>query len=234
MRTQIPWLRVAAESLVIIVSILLAFGIDAWWERHQNRQEEVQALLDLRGDLTTDSADLANLRRRMGTWDDKALWVDRNVDRELSADSVTTALRQLWFFSLYQPINASYSGLRDSGQLSLLRNNALRRQIVEYYETRQPYVLQFDALVKPLHSQVLRSSAEFFELGARSDVESMRAPRASMFRPWSDVTRRSQFLVDVLHLGAMAAQAELRMGQVLEDVAELLQAIDAELVDLES
>jgi len=28
---QIPWLRVFVEGVVIVVSILLAFGIEAWW-----------------------------------------------------------------------------------------------------------------------------------------------------------------------------------------------------------
>ena len=29
---QIPWLRVFVEGVVSVGSILLAFGIDAWWE----------------------------------------------------------------------------------------------------------------------------------------------------------------------------------------------------------
>ena len=29
---QIPWLRVFVEGVVIVGSILLAFGIDAWWD----------------------------------------------------------------------------------------------------------------------------------------------------------------------------------------------------------
>jgi hypothetical protein len=30
--SSIPWLRVLLEGVVIVGSILLAFGIDAWWE----------------------------------------------------------------------------------------------------------------------------------------------------------------------------------------------------------
>ena len=37
MSRPIPWLRVFAEGAVIVVSILLAFGIDAWWEGRQER-----------------------------------------------------------------------------------------------------------------------------------------------------------------------------------------------------
>ena len=33
-----PWLRIAIEMAVIVISILLAFGIDAWWARGQERK----------------------------------------------------------------------------------------------------------------------------------------------------------------------------------------------------
>ena len=36
-----------AEGAAIVVSILLAFAIDAWWEERQERTEEQQILLDL-------------------------------------------------------------------------------------------------------------------------------------------------------------------------------------------
>jgi hypothetical protein len=32
---SLPWLRVLIEGVVIVDSILLAFGIDAWWEGRQ-------------------------------------------------------------------------------------------------------------------------------------------------------------------------------------------------------
>ncbi len=37
MKAQIPWLRVFVEGVVIVGSILLAFGIDAWWEGVQEQ-----------------------------------------------------------------------------------------------------------------------------------------------------------------------------------------------------
>ena len=38
MTSQVPWLRVFVEGVVIVGSILLAFGIDAWWERLGQRE----------------------------------------------------------------------------------------------------------------------------------------------------------------------------------------------------
>jgi hypothetical protein len=37
---QNPWLRALLEGLVIVGSILLAFGIEAWWDRRNDRSEE--------------------------------------------------------------------------------------------------------------------------------------------------------------------------------------------------
>ncbi|MDH3424629.1 MAG: hypothetical protein OEN00_16655 [Gemmatimonadota bacterium] len=49
MTQRISRSRVLAEGAVIVLSILLAFGIDAWWEGRQERAEELAALsaLDL-------------------------------------------------------------------------------------------------------------------------------------------------------------------------------------------
>ena len=41
MKPQIPWLRVFVEGMVIVGSILLAFGIQAAWDGGSARQEPV-------------------------------------------------------------------------------------------------------------------------------------------------------------------------------------------------
>ncbi len=46
---KIPWPRIFAEGSAIIISILLAFWIQAWWEGRQQRADErifLQSLLD--------------------------------------------------------------------------------------------------------------------------------------------------------------------------------------------
>ena len=44
---EIPWLRISAEMAAIVVSILLAFWIQAWWEARQQRIEEERVLQSL-------------------------------------------------------------------------------------------------------------------------------------------------------------------------------------------
>jgi hypothetical protein len=52
MKQPIPWTRLIAEGLAIVVSILLAFAIDAWWEQRQDTAEERRILVSLRDEFT--------------------------------------------------------------------------------------------------------------------------------------------------------------------------------------
>ena len=47
MADKISWRRVLVEGIVIVFSILLAFGIDAWWEERGERLAERDALVSL-------------------------------------------------------------------------------------------------------------------------------------------------------------------------------------------
>ena len=47
----IPWRRFFTEGTVIVLSILLAFWIDAWWQESEERERELVVLQALLGDL---------------------------------------------------------------------------------------------------------------------------------------------------------------------------------------
>ena len=48
---QIPWRRIFIEGAVIVVSILLAFSIDAWWNNRIEQQREQEQLLSMRAEF---------------------------------------------------------------------------------------------------------------------------------------------------------------------------------------
>jgi hypothetical protein len=56
---KIAWKRIAIEATAIVVSILLAFAIDAWWEERRDRQAEIALLERLRTDFREIHAALA-------------------------------------------------------------------------------------------------------------------------------------------------------------------------------
>jgi len=53
LKPQVPWLRVFVEGAVIVGSILLAFGIQAWWDDQQLGREIRQELLNVQLELGT-------------------------------------------------------------------------------------------------------------------------------------------------------------------------------------
>lgn len=52
MKQEIPWNRFAVEAIVIVASILLAFAIDAWWNRFQEQEYRVELLSRIESALT--------------------------------------------------------------------------------------------------------------------------------------------------------------------------------------
>ena len=50
---KVSWLRISGEGAVIVGSILLAFAIDAAWERSQERGQEIRVLETLLTEFET-------------------------------------------------------------------------------------------------------------------------------------------------------------------------------------
>jgi hypothetical protein len=51
---EIPWLRIGAESVAIVASILLAFGIDAWWSGRSEVIRTNELLQDLKSEWNSE------------------------------------------------------------------------------------------------------------------------------------------------------------------------------------
>lgn len=74
-RNTLPWGRILAEGVAIVVSILLAFGIQAWWEETNIRSDE-------RGALTSLLDDFSENRERA------ALALERHEDHRAAAEAL--------------------------------------------------------------------------------------------------------------------------------------------------
>ena len=60
---KIPWNRLAVEAVAIVVSILLAFSIDAWWDTQKDVAEEREILVGLEAEFVDLSARLVRLSK---------------------------------------------------------------------------------------------------------------------------------------------------------------------------
>ncbi len=135
-KQKIPWLRVSIEGVVIVGSILLAFGIDAWWGGRQQRLLEVQYAERLKADLVSDTLRFTEIDAVFGVKVDVLRAFLDAGSRPLSvsdADQLMARLGLSTYNALPETRSATFREMESSGALGLLRDVTLRNAIAEYY-----------------------------------------------------------------------------------------------------
>lgn len=127
---SIPWGRILAEGVVILVSILLALAADAWWDGRQTKKAEVGALERLSEEFRGSATQLqekwqAHLDVRAAA---EALFEfcggeSRGVP---APDSMYELLIDLVASPTYDPANGALNSLITSGRLEIISNDSLR------------------------------------------------------------------------------------------------------------
>jgi hypothetical protein len=213
MTRQIPWLRVFAEGAVIVVSILLAFGIDAWWDNRQERAAEQAALLGLATDLETSRDRLAHIigvheghERRF----QYLLAQDDDGVRSIAADS-TGPYFQLFVGNLtFAPRRSTLDALVASGGLDIVSDAQLRAALVEWRTLADDLEEEASTLRSAAYSVRERVS----ELGALERIELIPA----MARDEQTISRtRLKLTMARLYLGDLRdleAQTQALLGLV--------------------
>jgi hypothetical protein len=135
MNRRLPILRMAAEAVIIITSILLAFGIDAWWDDRQDRIEETEILLGLKREFTQSRQTLEQQieRHSDGLLAMEELLTATELDRWNNSNrSVDDAFNEL----MTPPTTDLGSGVLDAlvsaGRLQILSNNELRTRLAAW------------------------------------------------------------------------------------------------------
>lgn len=128
---SIPWPRIFAEGFAVVVSILLAFGIQAWWDARQDREAEREALELIHADLIADTTDIGESERTADRHQSGATWLlARWDDPVIDADSVAAALGEFFVWPVVQPQRSAYPPVASTqgGQLCRARPCGRRLQ----------------------------------------------------------------------------------------------------------
>jgi hypothetical protein len=127
-RRDLPRLRIAVEGAVIVASILLAFGIDAWWASRQEAQRSHTILEGLREEFvehrTALAADLDGevaRKRRL-----ERLFQAIGSNTQLAPATVDTLLFDVTYAPTFDPGSGRLQALIASGEVGLIRNPDLR------------------------------------------------------------------------------------------------------------
>ena len=227
---RIPLGRLAAEFVVIVVGVLVALGADAWMDERAELEAEAQFLAEVHADLGRDSTNLEVPQRRVATWNRSAADIVKMGEGTIPAsDSLALVhLRGLMTFNLYQPVSSAYEGQRQG--LTLVKDAQLRRQIVEYYEVQQPYMVQFGTLVMDAHSR-LRSIVQRHTGFVLEEETETIWPRPTMrfTTSWSSLWAEPEFRGAVEYVGAIGGNWEARIPPVMVRIGELRAALAGQL-----
>lgn len=127
--------RLAIEGVVIVVSILLAFAIDAMWEERQLRLEEEDALIALRADFTANLEQIDSIIEAHLLFRERVESMMRLSPEEVRAlpqkkiSEYMLALANPWTFNA---ITGTTDALLSSGKLGILRDQELRESLITF------------------------------------------------------------------------------------------------------
>ena len=228
----IPWKRAMAEFIVIFAGITLSLAADDWWQGWADARRELSILEGIRSDLLADSVALDSTIIRSGAWDRSALWVQRHWGRSgIPEDLVADSLFPLFLIYRYHPVRSAYVSLLSSGDLALIRDEALRTRIVEYYEKRQAYVADIFETSRELQDRFAVASQTLM-LWVQSNPEATsireRGNPASQFRflqPWAIASENPEFRFAATMLGLSGENVVSHFSKALSRNTELREAI---------
>ena len=135
MSERIPWLRILGEGTMIVASILLAFGIQTWWENRTEADREQRLLTALLAEFGQN----ADLLARAGS-DYRARYLDAAgvldaIDRS-SAEVDDADLRQLVqglaSAQTFHLESGAHDALLASGELDVIRDEVLRARLAAW------------------------------------------------------------------------------------------------------
>jgi hypothetical protein len=136
MSKDLPWRRVAAEGVVIVASILMAFGIDAWWAERGQRAAERNELDNIREELVGDRGRLEQNVRAQARRAESAATVIALIEGLPGEtgmlqvpDSMVALLVQAPTFEARTP---TLRGLLQSGSVSVIRDSSVRSALAEW------------------------------------------------------------------------------------------------------
>ena len=126
---NIQWKRISAEGAAIVVSILLAFSIEAWWDDYQDRAEEQGILFGLKSEF---EKNLAFIEIELSYRSAVIESILKIFDASVAQSSIETEILDELIGDVTWWENIEYSrgaidSLLQSGGLSLIENEELRR-----------------------------------------------------------------------------------------------------------
>jgi len=141
---NIQWKRTAVEGVAIVISILLAFWIDTWWEEQKEARFEVAYLHELQEDFELNKSTLEIMTARLEGIIRSTLVLQEQsalASPSLPVAELNENFRSITRMAAFIPVNRAYANLTGSGDLRLIQSRPLKNALAEYYAAAKITVL---------------------------------------------------------------------------------------------
>jgi hypothetical protein len=134
-KARIHWPRIFAEGVAIVVSILLAFALNEWWEGVQSADEEAATLLGLQSDFLATAADLRRVQEEVaiGRRATDSILLLSGPRATVNPDEATRLVAEVVSgYPAFVPIEGTLRALLTSEGLERVSNDALRSKLATW------------------------------------------------------------------------------------------------------
>jgi hypothetical protein len=216
MNNRIPWSRLLFEGVVVVISILVAFAIDAWWDSRKVKllEEDFLARLEV---AFEENAQLAERAIERGM--DDSLLLEQFIQmtpeeaEQIPPNQTWAFLRALLRPNLFSQLNtAALTAILDAGQLSAESDPQLLTTIAEWRATAGELDSQNDKL-QDLDQEVTQALSFHHELQREFSKADRNVGNSEILLPGS-VTRRIREDNEVISRAARKGQASFILHNV--------------------
>ncbi len=221
------------EGFVIVVSILLAFGIEASWAEFSEFREANRLLESLRDDAVAMQAEIAQQRAQSQALEERArhlLVILSDPPDDESLREALLTLGSVFVTGRWDPPTDSYDEALNSGRLSLIGNDEIRLALTRYYAQAEEIDLIFQEMgtqyyteLEPFmvqHTVYSELAAEWWreslvEAPFKTDISALGKSR----QLWNLLTFRLEIEIALQsRLGEMGERSAILLGLLSEAV----------------
>ena len=128
--------RLGTEFVVIVLGVLVALQLEGWRDTLLARERESEQIEALRTDFEANKRGLEEtiaLQRRSLDAHEVLLSQFGPDPAPISADSLATIYGYGTTWYAFEPVTGAYDALLNSGDIGLIRDRALRRDLAQFY-----------------------------------------------------------------------------------------------------
>jgi len=176
------WFAAAIDLIIVVAGVFLAIQAANWNESRKARAEERRYYAQIVEDLRLDQRDLGLARERADTFDTAAESTLRAIRTGLSQNVTpgrfAVEIHHSGYLYIPRPSRRTYDELISTGNLGLLRSEAAKSAIADYYATFD-LLRQWDVLLRLQQDRYWGATAGVLPRPVLRDAVRFREPSLS-------------------------------------------------------